>query len=174
MTGAAPSTPPQNAKEVEAVTEAVRTTLVGILLLSGSVWIGGWVALITVAVSSTGTLPPPQRVAFFRKLGRIYGTVSTTALVMALVTGGILLWSMPWHPLSMWIVALAAVLVVVLAAGVVQARALTRARSAAHQEPEDAALAARIRRTAVAAGVLRASIGLISMAIGVLGLLLAS
>lgn len=156
------------------MTEPLSAVLLGILLLGGSVWIGGWVTMIMVARIASATLPPAHRVAFFRRLGRVYGIATTVALLVALAAGAWLLFALPWRALSGWIVGLAIVLLIVLAAGVVQARAQTRARGALAASPGDAALAARVRSTAMWAGLLRAFLGAISIAIGVLALILAA
>jgi len=58
--------------------------------------------------------------------------------------------------------------------GVVQARRMTRLRRASLAASEDAALASGVRRGARAATLLRASIGLLSLALIALGALLAT
>lgn len=156
------------------VSEPLSAVLLGILLLCGSVWLGGWTTMIMVARTATATLPPAHRVAFFRKLGRVYGIVTTIALLIALAAGAALLFALPWQALSGWIVGLAVVLLIVLGAGVAQARAQTRARTALAASPGDQSLAARVRTTAMWAGLLRAFLGVISIAIGVLALILAA
>lgn len=66
----------------------------------------------------------------------------------------------------------AAALVVALALGVVQARRMTRLRQAAGAAPQDADLGGRVRRGGRSAVALRALIGLLSLALVVLGCLL--
>lgn len=143
--------------------------LLAIALLGGAIWLGGWVSLIVVARTATATLPADARVRFFRTLGRSYGTVSTIALALALVSGAGLLLSRPVDALTWWIVGLTVVLIAVLVAGVAQARALTRLRAALASARGDADTVDRVRRTAARARWLRASIGVISLAIAVLG-----
>ena len=98
------------------------------LLLASCVWIGGWFSLVLIARSTTATIGAAERVEFFRHYGRVYGIASTIALVIALACGLALLIGLPWTALSTWIVVISAVLVLALAAGVVQARRLTRLR----------------------------------------------
>jgi lipoyl-dependent peroxiredoxin len=68
---------------------------------------------------------------------------------------------------------LTACLVAVTAAGVVQARRMTRIRQAALRQPGNAKLAASVRRGAVSAAALRAAIAAFSLALIALGVLLA-
>ncbi|GAA3751835.1 hypothetical protein GCM10022240_01210 [Microbacterium kribbense] len=149
---------------------ALQAVLLIILLLATCVWIGGWATLIVVARTATAALSRADRVSFFRLFGRRFGIVSTIALVLALASGLLLLVAMPWTALSTWMVVLAVVLLLVVGAGVVQARMLTRQRRAliaAHDE----GLEARIAAGARAATVLRASLGAISIVILMLAVL---
>jgi hypothetical protein len=66
-------------------------------------------------------------------------------------------------------VLVAAALVLALAVGVVQARRMTRLRRAALAEPERPELAEQVARGAQRATVLRAAIGLLSLALIALG-----
>lgn len=150
----------------------LRVVLITILLLATCVWIGGWSALVVVARSTTATLSASARVDFFRHFGRVYGTVSTIALVIGLVCGGILLIARDWTGLSTAIVVLAVVLLLILGWGVLQARSLTRMRRALHSGEADADLAVRVSRRARAASVLRAMIGVLSVAVMVLAIIL--
>ncbi|HEU0256448.1 MAG TPA: hypothetical protein VFQ96_01260 [Microbacteriaceae bacterium] len=138
-----------------------------VLLVATSVWIGGWFSLIVIARTTTATLSPQSRVAFFRHFGKVYGIASTVALVVALAFGLILLVGMPWTALSTWCAALSVFLIVVLIAGVLQARAQRRMRQQLIASP-DQALQARTATGARAAAVLRAGLGVVSIAILVL------
>lgn len=146
---------------------AAETTLLGVLILAGSIWIGGMVAVVLVARVSSLVLDPASRVAFFRVFGRGYGILATVALLIALIAGAILLGAAPWTGLSTAIVVLAALLVASLAWGILQARHLTRLRRAAAESGDPQALAA-VGRRATAAALLRAGIGVFSLALFVL------
>jgi uncharacterized membrane protein len=152
----------------------IRVALVGVLILAAAVWIGGFVAIVVVARVAGRTLGPAERVAFFRALGRTYGVVGTVALVVALGTGVSLVYGRPWDGALIVTVVVAAALVAALATGVVQARRMTRLRREALGHPDDAPLAARVRRRARGAAVLRAMIGTLSLALLALGVLLAA
>ncbi|MFA1541489.1 hypothetical protein [Actinomadura monticuli] len=152
----------------------IEVALACVLVLSAAVWVGGYVAIGVVARVTVRTLGPADRVAFFRALGRLYLIVGTAALVLALGTGAALVAGRPWDGTLTATAVLAAALVAALAFGVVQARRMTRLRRDALARPDDAPLAARVRRGARGAGALRASIGVLSLALVVLGTILAA
>jgi hypothetical protein len=110
------------------------TSLTAVLVLATAVWIGGLVAIFVTARVAHATLGVAERVTFFRGLGRAYGPVGGVAL------------------------AVAAALVAVTAAGVVQARRMARLRQDALRAPSRPELTARVRRGARSAAVLRATI----------------
>lgn len=143
------------------------------LLLSTSVWLGGYVAIALVARTAAKTLEPAQRVAFFRGLGRTYLWVGTGALVVALVSGALLARSHAWDAAMVVTLVVAVLLVGSLAVAVRQARQLTRLRRRALTEA-DAGLQQRIGRSQRAAGWLRALLGLLSVILVVMGAVLAS
>jgi uncharacterized membrane protein len=152
----------------------LRLILVGLLILGAAVWIGGMAAVTVLAVVSGRTLQPEVRVQLFRDFGRHYLAVAGTALVVTVVCGGVLLVARGWDALATAIVVLVAALVVALAFGVRQARAMGRLRRAAQQaDPSDPSVHQQQR--AVAAGArsaraLRALIALLSAAIFVLAI----
>jgi hypothetical protein len=134
--------------------------------------VGGLVVIFVVARAASATLAPAQRVAFFRSLGRSYGIVGSVALLVALASGAALLRGHPWEG-AMTAAAIAAVfLLLALAAGMAQARAMTRLRRRALAEPGDS-LDAEVRRGAVLATALRGAIGVLTLALLVLGAALA-
>jgi uncharacterized membrane protein len=144
-----------------------------VLVLAAAVWVGGFVAIGVVARVSVRTLGPADRVAFFRSLGRVYLGVGTAALALALGSGAALLAGRPWDGTLTATAALAAALVAALASGVLQARRMTRLRREALAHPDDASLATRVRRGARNAGLLRAAIGVLTLALTLLGTALA-
>ena len=147
--------------------------LEGFLVLAAAVWVGGLVAIFVVARVAQRTLRPPERVTFFRGLGRAYGPVGGTALAVALGCGAALLAGHAWDSTLIAATVLAACLLGVTTAGVVQARRMTRIRQTALRQPGSATLAASVRRGAVTAAVLRAAIAAFSLALIALGVLLA-
>ena len=155
------------------MTDTTRAVLLGVFTLASCVWVGGYVAIAVVARVATRTLDSAQRLLFFRELGRTYLLVGTPALIVALATGAGLAGDQAWGGTLVATVVVAAALLLSFAAGVVQARRMTRVRAAALSKPEDLPLTDRVRRGARAATVLRAGIGLLSLALIALGALLA-
>ncbi|HWU57776.1 MAG TPA: hypothetical protein VN045_03570 [Microbacteriaceae bacterium] len=137
------------------------TLLLVLLILASSVWIGGAACLIVVSRVSRTALGAADRVTLFRQLGRLWGIIGTAALAVAYACGLILLLTAPWTPLSTWLVVLGVTLAIALAAGIVQARRMTRLRRAA----ASAGLAAPRSHSAT---ILRAGIVALSVAMVVL------
>lgn len=103
--------------------------LVFVALLAACVWIGGLVAIAVVARIARAQLAPADQVAFFRTLGRDYAKVGTSALVVALACGAVLVAQHGGDNAGRWIaVALGALVVVASLGGMRQARAMTRLR----------------------------------------------
>jgi uncharacterized membrane protein len=140
--------------------------LVVVHAVSAAIWIGGLVAIFVVARAASATLEQAQRIAFFQALGRAYGIVGGAALLVALISGAILLDDHPWDGLLTAAAIVAAALLVATAAGVAQARAMTRLRRSALAS---AAPAGRIRRGAILAAALRGAIAILTLALVVLG-----
>jgi uncharacterized membrane protein len=147
--------------------------LTAVLVLATSVWIGGYVAIAVVARAADRTLPPPTRIAFFRSFGRQYAVVGTSALLVALATGGALLSDRSWTGSATAAVVIAAALLVCAVGGMAQARRMTRLRHAAAKHRDDGDLAERVRHGARQATWLRLTIGVLSLALLALGVLLA-
>lgn len=136
-----------------------------VALLGAAVWVGGFVTIVVVNQVAARQLDPPDRVAFFRDLGRSFGAVSSVALALALISGGILLAGREWDGLSLAALILAVAVVAATAVGVIQARRMTRLRQAAIDAPGDDRLAARVRRDSRRAARLRALIGILSVSL---------
>jgi hypothetical protein len=148
--------------------------LIFVALLSCSVWVGGFVAIGVVARVARGQLDRPAQVAFFRALGRRYLIVGLSALLASLASGGALLAGRDWDATALAAVLVAAGLVLATIAGIAQARGMTRARAQAIRAPDDPALAERVRRGAVRATILRATIGTLTLVLLGLAAALAS
>jgi len=144
---------------------AASVPLVAVELVAASIWVGGLIAIFVVARAASATLAPTERIAFFRALGRSYAIVGSLALLVALAVGAILLDGHPWDGLLTAAAIVAGALLVALAAGMAQARAMTRLRRRALKAPE---LDDRVRRGAALAGALRGAIGILTLALVVL------
>lgn len=153
---------------------ASQTVLLVVFELAASIWIGGLIAIALVARVTTRTLAVADRVAFFRGLGRIYGVVGGLALLIALGSGAALLSNRSWTGTLVAATVLAGVLVLALGAGVVQARRMTALRRRAVIDPNDAALAGQVAGGARRAGLLRAGLAGLTLALVVVGSTLAT
>lgn len=137
--------------------------LVTVLIVAASVWIGGYAAVIVVSVISAKTLEGPTRVRFFRMLGSAYLKFTVPALIVAYAIGWSFLARLTWTGELTRMAVASVLLLVVLAAGVVQARGMTRLRRRAFAEPANDALRRSIRRKARTATILRGLIGLLTL-----------
>jgi uncharacterized membrane protein len=146
----------------------VARVLAGLLILGGALRLGGFVAIVIFSRSTKKALTTPQRVAVFRELGRRYLIVASVAFALVVIPGGVLLASRPADGYTLAVLIIALLLVVVTAVGIRQARHMTRMRRAAIAKP-DATDAAALQRGTRVASVLRASIGVCSLALFVLG-----
>lgn len=154
--------------------EGAEVVVLVVFALAASIWVGGYVAIVVVARAATAALDPGRRVLFFRSLGGSYFWVGLPALIVALVTGGVLARNLDWDGVLVATAVVAAALMATFAVAVAQARRMTRLRRGLLDSPDDARLRARVRRGAQAAGVLRAVLGLLSLALVVLGAALAA
>jgi uncharacterized membrane protein len=150
------------------------TSLAAVLVLGTSVWIGGLVAIFVVARVAHATLATADRVAFFRGLGRAYGMAGGAALTIALASGAVLASTYRWDGQLTASTVVAAGLVTATVAGVAQARRMTRLRQDALRAPGSPELAAKVRRGARNATVLRAAIATLSLALLARGTVIAT
>lgn len=156
------------------MSRAAEAILLAVFTLAGGVWVGGYVAIALVARTAAAVLEPRQRVAFFRSLGRTYLLVGVPALLVALGTGGGLLSGHRWDGSVTAAVVVALALVSCLTVAVLQARRMTRLRRSALVAPADTCLDRRVRESARTAAALRAAIGVLSIALIVIGSFLAT
>jgi hypothetical protein len=145
-----------------------------VLVLASAVWIGGLVAIFVAARAANRTLRVAERVTFFHRLGRTYGLVGAIALVAALASGAVLASRHPWDGQLTASTVVAAGLVAATATGVTQARRMTLLRRNMLRHPGNTQLAAKVRRGAQRAGVLRAAIAVLSLALVALGSVIAT
>jgi hypothetical protein len=149
--------------------EMVREVLQVVLLLAMSVWVGGLITIAVVARVGSTTLSVVARVAFFQSLGRAYGVIGGLALLLALVSAGILAGTRPWNGLLTACAVVAAALVITTAVGIQQARGMTRLRRRLLARPPEEHADSAARRGAIRAAALRALIGVLSVVLVVLG-----
>lgn len=147
---------------------ALRLVLLAVTILGGSVWIGGMVTVTMVSRTSRAVLAPRDRVTLFKVLGpRVYAVTGAAAAIAA-VCGLVLLLARGWDGLATAIVAVFVVLAAILSLGVRQARAMRHLRVAAHQHPDDDAAQSAVASASRRAGLLRSSLGVLTLALFVL------
>jgi hypothetical protein len=150
---------------------AASVPLVAVELVASSIWVGGLVAIFVVARAASATLGREARIDFFRALGSAYGVVGGTALLVTFGCGAALLAGHPWEWRLVVTAVLASNLLFVTATGIWQARRMTLLRRRALADP---ALEEQVQRGALAADLLRGTIGLTTLALVVLAAALVS
>lgn len=141
-------------------------SLIAIELIAASIWTGSIVCLMVVTSAARASLDSETRVAFFRALGRRYGALGSAALAVSIGVGLAMLWPpQSWGPLQDTVLALAGALVVLTAIGVRQARAMTRLRREAFGKGSERAVSRAVRRGAIVATFLRATMGFVTLAV---------
>ena len=139
--------------------------LVVVALLASMVWTGGLVAVAVATVAARETLGPAEQMRFFRALGRRYGIVSSTALLIFALCG-LALAGAPagWTAAQATVAVLTALTAALTVVGVMNARAVQRLRARALADPDDVPLASRLRAAARTAAALRAAIAIVTLA----------
>jgi uncharacterized membrane protein len=146
-----------------------RTVLITIEIVAASIWIGSLVCLALVSGVARRVLDGPDRVTFFRGVGRLYARVGTGSLLVAIAAGVAIGWPpADWTSSTKAALALSIVLVSVTAAGMAQAQQMTLRRRRALAAPQDRDAAKAVERGAALADALRAAIGAVTLAIVVL------
>lgn len=148
-------------------------------LIGAAVWAGGLVFLGIAAVVARRTIPPAERIAFFRILGRRFAIVAAVAAA-AIAASGI---DMATDRLASWSALLDTgygrilfAKIVLFALAVAEAAVhslvlgprLGQLREAQLDAPDDPGLQARLRRTAAVSGIVSALMLLQTVAILVL------
>jgi len=148
-------------------------------LIGAAVWAGGLVFLGIAATVARRTIPPGERIAFFRALGRRFAVVALVAAAAIAATGidmatdrlaswGALLDTGYGRILFAKIVLFALALVEAAVHSLVLGPRLGRLREELLQTSGDAALEVRLRRTAAISGIVSALMLLQTVAILVL------
>jgi putative copper export protein len=136
-------------------------------LIGAAVWTGGLVFLGVVAAVARQTIPPGERIVFFRALGRRFALVALVAATAIAATGidmaidRIASWSALLDT-SYGRILFAKIVLFALALGeavvhsLVLGPRLGRLREALIETPDDPVLQARLRRTAAVSGIVSA------------------
>jgi putative copper export protein len=158
---------------------AIDTTIRALHLIAAAIWAGGLVFLALAVGVARKTVPERERIELFRGLGRRFLLVGGIALAVLVVTGIDMAddYIPSWSDLGatqfgrtlrdkLGLVAL--VIVLTLFHSLVQGPAIRRLREQALERPDDAELAARIRRKSAINGVIQMVILIATLAILVL------
>lgn len=143
---------------------SLRDVLVFLNILAAMIWTGGMCAVAVATTAARGTLSAADQVRFFRALGRRYSVLSGGALGVFAVSGLALAGSpADWTATHAAVAGLTVLTAALTGVGVVNARAVQRARAQALTAPEDGSAAARLRTLRRSAAVLRASIAIVTL-----------
>lgn len=156
------------------MSEPADAIVLAVFILATSIWIGGYVAIAVIARTAAATLDPGGRVMFFRSLGRSFLWVGLPALLIAVATGALLARDRPWDALLVSTAVLVAVLLTSFAVAIFQARRMTVLRRNLLGSAQDKQLSEQVRRGALLAAGLRAAIGILSVALVIMGAFLAT
>jgi putative copper export protein len=148
-------------------------------LISAAVWAGGMVFLGLAVDAARGTVGDRERIALFRRLGRRFLYVGGAAMLLLIATGsdmasdrlaafGDLFDTDYGKRLAEKLALVILVILLTLFHSLVQGPALSRLRERALDHPEDAELAATIRRKSARGGIVSALNLLATLAILVL------
>jgi hypothetical protein len=148
--------------------------LVFVVLVAGSVWVGGLVVVVLVTRTVRHRLEPADAVEFQQAFGRAYGIAGGGALLVALAGGAVLLADHGWDATALATALVAGSLPVATAIGILQARRMTQLRRRAARSPADVAVAQELRAGSSRAVALRATIGLLTLAAVFLSAVLAT
>lgn len=141
-----------------------------LLLAASAAWLGGLLTVPLLAATTRRLVAAEARADLFVAFGRRFAVLMGVLLTIALAAVGALAASGA-DPLTATALGLAAALLLMTAVGMVQARRMSRLRRAAAGGRGDEA-DSKLRRNAAVATVLRSSIGLVSLALVVVGVLL--
>jgi putative copper export protein len=140
-------------------------TIRSLHLIGAAVWAGGLVFLGVAAMVARRTIPPAERIEFFRMIGRRFALLAGASALLIAATGAdmaadrLASWSAPLDTsygriLFAKIVLFALTLMEAAIHGAMLGPRIGRLRQASLATPDDAALQARLRRATVVSGVL--------------------
>lgn len=151
------------------MTAEISTPLVTVELLAASVWVGSMVCLAVVTRIARRVLEVPNQVTLFRAIGRSYAAVGIASLLVAIAAGLWLVWPpSEWSATIDAAVGLSGVLVVATAAGMAQARAMTRLRRRSISYPGDSRATRAVYKGRRVANSLRGLMAVSTLAIVIL------
>lgn len=151
------------------MTTAWSAAVLTVELLASCIWVGSMVCLAVVASTARRVLDGRNQVTFLQAIGRRYSRIGTGSLLVAIGAGLWLVW-----PPSQWswtidaAVGIAGGLILATAAGMAQARAMTRLRRRSIADPDDVRAARAVQKGRRVATALRGLMASSTLAIVVL------
>jgi uncharacterized membrane protein len=133
---------------------AATTLELSLHLIAAAVYVGGVVFLGVAASATRNTVSPQERIALFRVIGRRFLLLATGALAILIGTGAMMASDGDYgERLNQKLGVVAIAVALTYYHSFIQGPALSKLRERALDDPEDAALAAEIRRRSGQAGV---------------------
>jgi hypothetical protein len=146
----------------------VRTVLLAVGMVAGSVWVGSLVTIAVVSAVARRELDARSRVALFRGVGRAYQYVGTGSLLVAVAAGLVLAWPLSESGVRAEF-GLSGLLLVVSVVGMAQAKRMTVLRRRALDRPQETVALSAVASGARVAMALRGAITAVTFAMVALG-----
>jgi len=144
---------------------AVTTFQLSLHLIAAAVWVGGVVFLGIAATAARKTVSPRERIALFRAIGTQFLRTAAAALAVLIATGTDMADGTYSDRLRQKLVVVGIAVALTAYHSFVQGPALSRLRERALDHPDDAELAAVVRRRSAQAGVVQVLILVSTLAI---------
>jgi len=145
---------------------AATTLELSLHLIAAAVYVGGVVFLGITASAARNTVSPRERIALFRVIGRRFLLLAGGALAILIGTGAMMASEGDYGDrLNQKLGVVAIAVALTYYHSFIQGPALSRLRERALDRPDDAALAAEIRRRSAQAGVVQLLILVSTLAI---------
>ncbi len=143
--------------------------LIAVELIAASIWTGGMVCITVVFRTARRVLDQPAQAKLFRSVGRRYGVIGTTSLVVAVVAGVGLSWPpTSWSDTITVTFVLAALLIVTTVVGMKQARFMSSLRRELAGGSRSATTVEALRRGHRVANALRGAMGVMTFGVIIL------
>lgn len=137
--------------------------LIFINLLATSIWIGGAVAVVFVTRTARRRLTPADQIAFFKDFGKTWGIVGTSALLVALASGAILIADQGWTTTATIAAIVAGLLLLTTFLAMRQARRISELRRDLLDHSTDELRQKQVRAAAKRASQMRGLLGILTL-----------
>lgn len=145
---------------------ATNPILIAVELIAASIWTGGMVCIAVVFQVARRVLDESAQAELFRAVGRRYGVVGTTSLLVAVAAGVGLSWPpTSWSAAIATAFVLAALLTATTAVGMKQARSMSKLRREMVVGSRGVSTREALRRGRRVANALRGAMALMTLAV---------